>query len=274
MRLTSSILSLLIHLLVFVFVIYSSVGERHIDIELDKPVYQVDLVKLPPGESKSNKQEISTASKQPTFQKKRIDVPAPKEAFPSKKKSANQEPVKVAKKHTSKPKPAKAQKKKTPPAKKSKVKKPSNQLSQEKILAQALTELKDSSVKKKETNQDILDKELASLKQVVDQDRNVQGSSKKGSGFNIGEIYGRLVEQRVKANWRYPTQIGAQNNLQAEVQLRVDNQGNITKMKLVRKSGRADFDSSVLRAVEETDMLPPPPIKELNTIKITFNLQE
>jgi|GEM_PF-5468648 len=52
--------------------------------------------------------------------------------------------------------------------------------------------------------------------------------------------------------------------------------GTITAARLVRGSGRADFDGSALKAVTETEKVPPPPGggAAFKTIEINFNLQE
>ena len=43
---------------------------------------------------------------------------------------------------------------------------------------------------------------------------------------------------------------------------------------MLTPSGKAGFDDSALRAVAQTEALPPPRVKSLDTLRITFNLQD
>ncbi len=86
------------------------------------------------------------------------------------------------------------------------------------------------------------------------------------------KLYASLVEQRIKQNWRFPP-ISGESNLVAEVRVRIGPDGAIEDYTLMRRSGRGDFDDSVLGAIEDTSTLPQPP-RDLETISITFNLHE
>jgi colicin import membrane protein len=58
------------------------------------------------------------------------------------------------------------------------------------------------------------------------------------------------------------------------VRIEIDDKGRIVGQEIIESSGRENFDSSVLRAVEETQELPKPPGKEIREIVINFNLKD
>jgi len=97
-----------------------------------------------------------------------------------------------------------------------------------------------------------------------------QGSVVAGS---LMEVYAQIVESRIKAHWRFP-KVGALPDLSAVVEIQLSADGRVLGSRLVRSSGRPDFDASTKRAVEEAGQLPAPPRADLRTILITFNLQE
>ena len=90
--------------------------------------------------------------------------------------------------------------------------------------------------------------------------------------LGLKELYAAQVKEIIKYNWRYPS-IPVERSLVAGVFIRVGPGGHITEYNLLARSGRPDFDESVLKAVEETELLPPPP-GDINEIRINFNLQD
>jgi TonB family protein len=83
-----------------------------------------------------------------------------------------------------------------------------------------------------------------------------------------------MIEQLIKQNWRYPN-VKLSANLTCAGEMRLAADGTSTAARLVRTSGRADFDGSALRAVNETEKVPPPPGGgAFQTIEINFNLQD
>jgi colicin import membrane protein len=145
----------------------------------------------------------------------------------------------------------------------------------EDVLAEALDSAKqraeEEASRARERERREVARELAELRrQVGERPRGDQGGQ---SASNLVQVYGRIVEQIVKANWRYP-QFSMSSDLQATVRLSLAPDGRITDYDLARASGRPDFDASALKAVAETEQLPAPPGKDIDTLEITFNLQD
>lgn len=285
MRLNSFILSLLIHLSVVALGFYFPSWGQSTRIDLDKPVYEVDLVRMPqhrvapqPKKSQVKKTAGKTKIKQPQRPKPKAKEAKAKQ--PSKvaalQKSSQTEPKKTKiPRKTPKKKQAKSvpKKKKTPQSEpeRPKPKAPTPAPTQEKVKSEALEDVMKGVDQERETDSELLARELASLREEAGQAPRQSGSGRGGS--RVGEIYGRIVEAKIKKHWRYP-RIETGKNLVAEVRISLDPSGAVQDVTLVRPSGRSDFDSSVLRAVEEAEDLPAPPRNNLKTIEITFSLQE
>ena len=100
-----------------------------------------------------------------------------------------------------------------------------------------------------------------------------KGTGAGGTGSGLMSVYGDIVKQIIKKNWRYPA-FGVETNVAVVLEINIDPQGKITGARVAQPSGKPDFDDSALRAVNETQALPPPRVKSLDTLRITFNLQE
>jgi colicin import membrane protein len=285
MRLTSFILSLLIHLSVVALGLYLPSWGQSTRIDLDKPVYEVDLVRMPkqrvapqPKKAPEKKTASKTRIKQP-------EQPKPK----ARKPEAGQKSRVAALKRQSPPEPEKTkiprqapkkkrarstpQKKRSPRSEpeRSKPQAPTPAPTQEKVRSEALEEIMKGVQEDEKQERQYLAGELASLRKEAGPAGNRSGA-RRGSS-RVGEIYGRMVEARIKKHWRYP-RVETEGNLVAEVRIGLDSAGAIKEVTLISSSGRSDFDRSVLRAVEEAEGLPAPPRNDLNTIEITFSLQE
>jgi len=281
MRFTSFVLSLLIHVLVLALGLYFPFQGEGLTIDLDRPVYEVELVKMPQSKPAPEPEKSQTVPK-----KSKASKPSPKETPPkpaskptrlaakAPRKQQAPKPTQIARKSKQPAKPAPAKRSAPKPAEKKKPSKPEKSPppppTKEEVLSQALGDI-EKGMDNQEDAEQVVARELASLKKELSRQQPA-GSSGRGA-YHIGELYGRIVEQKVKESWRYP-QMGQGSNLSAEVRIQVDSSGEITQFSLQRRSGRSDFDNSVLRAVEETGKLPPPPSREIRTITITFNLQE
>lgn len=279
MRTSVFLISLLLHLSVFALALYAPWGKGKPSIDLNKPVYEVDLVQLPKKEKPSESVAGDISQKKDSSEKKERTKKKKKQAIkkkkpPAKKSPAKPEAVKVAKKSPAKPKAEKRKKKeikKKPRVEKSRAEKPSQAPTKDQVLAKALGEVKNSLTREEKSDQDIIEQELKALRGSLDSRKN---KGQEQSGTKLTErLYAGLIEGRIKENWRFP-QISNQLQLQAEVKIALDSQGRISKVNLIKSSGRDDFDRSILKAVEETKKLPPPPRNDLKTITITFNLQE
>ncbi|MGM0425503.1 MAG: energy transducer TonB [Thermodesulfobacteriota bacterium] len=281
MRISSCLLSLLLHVGILFLGLYFPWQGASKPVDLGSPVYEVNLVRAPepepeePVEVSAQEEAKQPAEKEPSGQEP--DRPqAAKRKSQASKSSSQPKAVQLQKDSQSESKPAPEPKqKKQQPAKKKKQaeqkKKAQSQPTQEELLDQALGEIRQNAKSQEERNQEYLAQELAGLRTQAQ-----EGSSRRGgdSGSSrLEEIYGLQVQTRIQENWRYPS-LGAEADLAAEVEIQINEQGEITGVNLRNSSGRRDFDSSVLRAVEDTEMLPSPPREDLRKIRITFHAQD
>lgn len=297
-RTTGFFLSLALHaMLVTVAVLnLSSV----IKVDMDKPMYTVDLVSLNVSEDPAAGETGEAAGAPPMLAEGQTEeqsaAPIPPAPAPAQKAPAKPEPkvddakAIADKKVEEKKKPEKPEKKeeKTPPQQ---AKPEDKKLSREELLKQALQDVKQDVSSKAKTAKadapkpDPVAGELAALRKSTG--GNIftaggtgpggagggKGTGAGGTGSGLMSVYGDIVKQVIKKNWRYPA-FGTENNVAVTLEIKIDPQGKILSSKVVTPSGKPDFDDSTMRAVAETETLPPPRVKTLDTLRITFNLQE
>lgn len=250
---------------------------QSIHIRLDQPVvYQVDLVTLAPPAPGKPIQAKSTP-------------PAPAAPVPAQPVPAQPQPpapppprpkaeVKIPEQSKKAPAPAKPvqqpKEAKPTPASKPEPKKPrpkKAEPSRDQILAEALGAARQDVAAR---TTDEREQALAGLRQELASGDGGAGGAPGGvAAGGLVEVYAQLVEGRVKAHWRYP-QVASRQDLSATLEIRLTMDGQVMETRVVRSSGRPDFDASTERAVEEAGLLPPPPRPDLRTLRITFNLQE
>lgn len=293
-------------------------GSAGIKIDLDQPLYQVDLVSLQPtggpaGPAASSPESAADMPRKPepkpAEEAKAEAVPLPPQTKPEppKPEPPKPEPPKPvpAKPEPPKPEPPKPEPPKPEPPKKPEDKaisedktaktvkpevkkeeappKPPAPTPQE-LLASALADAKKAAQSHQQKESQDFQKTLSSLRKSVgatpggDVPAGGPSGGPGGSGGGQGasgllQVYGEMVKQTIKRNWRYPV-IGGTQNFQASVEIRMDESGTITSVRLLTPSGRSEFDASVLRAITETKQLPAPPSKLVNAVQINFNLQE
>ena len=250
---------------------------QSIHIRLDQPVvYQVDLVTLAPPAPGKPIQAKSTP-------------PAPAAPVPAQPVPAQPQPpapppprpkaeVKIPEQSKKAPAPAKPvqqpKEAKPTPASKPEPKKPrpkKAEPSRDQILAEALGAARQDVAAR---TTDEREQALAGLRQELASGDGGAGGAPGGvAAGGLVEVYAQLVEGRVKAHWRYP-QVASRQDLSVTLEIRLTMDGQVMETRVVRSSGRPDFDASTERAVEEAGLLPPPPRPDLRTLRITFNLQE
>lgn len=279
MGFASCFLSLLVHISLVLITLYAPWQGGEIQLDLDKPVYEVELVRLPeqkepvqvPSSKASGREEVKPkqAQKQakalPKQQSKAQPAPTPApKSDPvqiAKQKKKPQE-VKTREKEEAKPK----QRRETPSQEE--VKTP------EGVMQEAMQDISDQAEQEAETDEQALARELAQLRQETEaQGVDLESLGRSSSAGATESLYGNLIKKRIRSNWRFPD-LGGDDDLQATVKLRISSQGDITEHSLVRSSGNSQFDSSVLRAIARTGSLQAPPNPELKTIRIDFHLQE
>jgi colicin import membrane protein len=131
---------------------------------------------------------------------------------------------------------------------------------------------------RKQQEQKALADELAALSRDVGDIYEVgsgdgSGSGNIGAGSGLAAVYLDIVAQTIKKNWSYPA-YGAEESLQASVEVTIAPDGVISRYRLVGSSGRESYDDSVLRAVADTESVPAPPQEKLRIIIINFNPME
>lgn len=281
MRISSCLLSLLLHVGILFLGLYFPWQGASKPVDLGRPVYEVDLVRAPepepeePVQISGQEEKSQTAQKEPASQEPE-QPQASKKKIQTQKNTSQPESVQLQKKSQAKAKPAPERKpRKEQPARQKRQteqkKRAKPQPTQEELLNQALGEIKEHAQSQEERDQEYLARELAGLRSQAEQ-RAASSAGSNGSS-RLKEIYGLQVQQRIQENWRYPS-LGAEADLAAKVEIQIDSQGQILSFSLKSSSGRRDFDSSVLRAVEDTKTLPKPPRQDLREIQITFHAQD
>ncbi|MCF8106319.1 MAG: TonB family protein [Desulfohalobiaceae bacterium] len=249
--------------MILVFSLYPPFQGSRSFIDLDKPVYEVELVNFPQKKPTSKAEKIPAKAPE----KPKADTGLKKQVQPRIPKAPP--PVEIAQKK--KKQPAALKKKEDKPRKA-----PSTQAppTPEKVLASAMADIeKNAQPEKREEPEtpDYLAQALSDIKQDVKQ----RGPENPGSsGTSTREsLYGGLVEARIKENWRFPG-IDDTTPLSAKVELRINSEGKILETTILDSSGRPDFDRSVKKAIAETRILPRPYNQRLQKIVISFHSQE
>jgi colicin import membrane protein len=86
------------------------------------------------------------------------------------------------------------------------------------------------------------------------------GNSLTGLAKLQAESYIANVHSHMRQNWSLPDYL-RRRNLNAEIVVKFDAQGNILAKALVRSSGNPTFDEIALSAVQNSSPVPPPPEK-------------
>lgn len=299
-RSTSFLLSLALHATLVVLAMLNL--SANLKLDMDKPMYTVDLVSLNPSEDPAAGETGEAAGAPPALAEGQTEEqqaqaapipPAPAQAKPEPKPTPKVDDAKAIseKKVDEKKKPEKKEEKKedkTPPKPaKPEEKKPTK----EELLKQALQDVKQDvsskgkTAKAAEPKPDPVAGELAALRKSTG--GNIftaggtgpggagggKGTGAGGTGTGLMSVYGDIVKQIIRKNWRYQT-FGTETNVAVTLEIKIDPQGKILSSKVVTPSGKAGFDDSAMRAVAETQTLPPPRVKTLDTLRITFNLQD
>ena len=263
---TMLIFSIFLHLIIFSTILFfpESIPTR----KIRGTVYEVNLVEMPDKRQAWTKAKPrSSISKVKTVSKKAAKA---KRISKTKKKK---KPAVIAKRTLKK------QKKKKPAViakrtlKKQKQKKPKK--SSSRLLEEAVSKIERKV--KAGKGKDPLDQAISRLK------TNLKKGDKKGSAGGYAEsgigmmMYRIKVESWIKSNWSYPVALSSRKNLEAVIVIRVKSNGAILKSFFTKRSLNSIFDSSVLKAIERSDPIPPFPqghLKRSEEFEITFNLNE
>ncbi|OIO04481.1 MAG: hypothetical protein AUJ49_02700 [Desulfovibrionaceae bacterium CG1_02_65_16] len=300
-RATGLFLSLLLHALLITLAMLNLSFNTKVD--MDKPMYTVDLVSLNPSADPAAGETGEPAGGPPTLAEGQPEEqqaaaapsppPPPPKAAPAKPEPIVRDNAKLIseKKVEEKKKPEKKVEDKTPPKPEQKQeKKPSR----EDLLKQALQDVKkdvaDKSKQGKATAKatgkaDPVAGELAALRKSTGGNIFTAGGTGRGgagggkgagaggTGTGLSSVYGAIVTQLVKSHWRYGT-FARETNIVVTLEISIDPKGKITGARVTKSSGNAVYDDSAVRAAMETGVVPPPANKNLGTLHLNFNLQE
>jgi TonB family protein len=98
-------------------------------------------------------------------------------------------------------------------------------------------------------------------------------SHKVISSTNMVQIYQSLLQDALQFNWDRPRDMDAQTN-QAEVELAVGKNGELTGPVITKSSGQTKWDQSVLTAVANTKKVSrPPPTNFPSRVKVQFYVE-
>ncbi len=263
MRAVSFFLTLILHISVALFFFGASFAPK-IRVDLNKKVYSVVLL-----------QANQLKNKQSAFLKEKPKIKTPpvatlKQEMPKIKENV----VEIAKQEEQKRQNLEKQKKAEEAAKKAEEKRKIEEAqadvqkqAQQAKLKQVLGEVSEVL----ETKQAVTDEEkLAGVLADLQKTAGESFDRQEGRAMLI-EIYGEQVKNRIQKNWRWPGFYKQVLTARVIVTLAAD--GKITARRLAASSGRADFDSSVLRAIDETKDLPLPP-QDLQVLELNFSSNE
>lgn len=86
--------------------------------------------------------------------------------------------------------------------------------------------------------------------------------------------YTPAITAIIKKNWTFPG-MADRSGLVVVVRVTLSTIGEITAASIEKTSGRADFDASVLAAIQRSNgQLPPPPNSSLQDLRLTFREAE
>lgn len=294
------VLSIVLHGALLAYTLFWA-GIQAPRVDMDRPVYTVDLVSLappPPGPApvvevapevppepqvpvvEAAPEPVVEVKEAPVVEAKPEPKPEPKAEEISEKKV---EKKTIVKKKEEKPKPEPEPKPEPKPKPKPK---PKPQKTAAQLRKEALASAKAAVKKQEAAKAKALQQELAALKkqeggedvyahggQPGGVEGGVQGGSVGATGSGLSEVYALIVGQAIKKNWRYPTFSG-DANLIVTVEMVLDADGKILSSKIVESSGNPEFDSSALRAIKETEYVERPRTQRDRVLRINFNSQE
>lgn len=90
-----------------------------------------------------------------------------------------------------------------------------------------------------------------------------------GDGYGVLGAYQDSVISRVRPNWSWPGRTD-RRSYTAVVNIRIDAKGAIQNVRMVSSSGNNFFDATVIRALNATENLEPPPHPDFMDMNISF----
>jgi outer membrane biosynthesis protein TonB len=250
-----------------IVVLFSGLLFPHFHKDL-RPVYYVDLVNLPAKDPQAGHPDARPAKTKP---QKKVPKPAPVKKEVREKKVESPKPAektvkKRASKPVSKPKPA------SKPKAVTKTREPvPSKGSYEKETLGAIENLR----RKKEIEE--LKNRLAALSASDTRQSSVAANAPlgmpEGKGTEAGNSKDVGIQAQLKKNWSLSKYQVVRQDLEANVLLTYDAQGNLIDYKFREKSGDLTFDESVKKAILKTKELPFV-LGSRYMINVVFNLKD
>lgn len=261
-------LSFIAHILFF-YVCLSEVSHRDQE-NIQRKIYSVTLAGgkelggIAQVPDKKNKVKKAPPKKAQQKKEKKVEAVKKKEVTPVKKKK---EKVKEVKKEEPKKQVKKVEKKPPPPKKKDPP--------------------KEKPKPKAKAKEDYDSKLNQAMQRYLG-----ESTDAGGSGFGAGRVsdeggtgggelrppeffkYKRVLESHIKGGWRWHN---TSRRLVCQVQLRLEKNGRVSQVSLVRSSGNREFDDSALRAVKKANPVPPIPssvYQYFKVVRMTFDPME
>ncbi|WP_316900300.1 TonB family protein [Pseudodesulfovibrio indicus] len=282
------LISVLFHAGLAAFALYG-VNYTGVRVDMDRPVYTVDLVSLappppgPPVEVQAKAEAPAETAEVPVVAARPEPVaevkPTPVVEAKPEPEVKDISPKKVEKKTVVTKKEEKPKPKPEPKPK------PKPQKTAQQLLAEGMAAAKAQAKREDAAKRKALASELAALKkregdevyahggQPGGQEGGREGGTVGGSGSGLSEVYALIVGAAIKKNWRYPAFAG-EANLLATIEITLDEDGKILSSKVLQPSNNPEFDSSALRAIKETEYVEKPRTVRDRVIRINFNSQE
>ena len=200
------------------------------------------------------------SSKKPFLQQSiRVDVVDLPDIMPTQKKT-----TRTKKSHSNTRKKTVISKKKKQADKKKVLKKPKKKERKKKSQKK---ERKKKSQKKEQQNKFPKQENATPQKNKIYKGNQIsKGSGTSGEAKVRTNIYITEITGIIKSYWKIPSYIKDQD-LQTELEVKINNQGNITKRKIIKSSGNPIFDLKVLEAIKNAEPFPEPPISSRELIK-------
>ncbi len=129
----------------------------------------------------------------------------------------------------------------------------------ERKVQQKIKEIQRRLKEKKE--EEYLKKRLQELAQRTDGQRSGRTGTSMANGAQNKQavIYGNFVKAKIWRNWHFPRSLADRKGVYSVVTIVINKDGRILDMKVRKYSGLAAFDRSVIKAIRDSDPLPPLP---------------
>ena len=298
MKLLSFLASLIVHaffVLIFLLIIKTPTVKPK-----KTPIYTVSLIKITKKQEKKVKTQVNKTQikPKPTVKPKQKPKPKPKPTVKPKKKPEPKPKPKPKPKVKQKPKPKPKQvvlpkKEKPKPKKPKQVKKPKpkkkekkrvkvekkvNKPKPKKKAIKPNIEEKIKLLKEKIMLQQIREKLLREKIKLLREHILTQEEAQKRYAQKLAHSYIALIKSIIYNHWGVEKSVIKDKVFIAKVKIKLDYNGNLVNLYMIKSSGNSYFDGTVMDAIKSSEPFPPPP-KEILTggfvdFIITFDSRE